>query len=105
MSEIIVGAHVTGKKLVRYCSFCPKWRLGNVLVKGVILKRIGIAKSSSDYKSSNKIEKCLMIFCRYETNISFILYFFICESTKLSSPVKIFFFYLQFESAIRIYIL
>jgi hypothetical protein len=38
---------------------CPKWRLGSVVVKGVILKRIGIAESSSVYKSSNKFEKCL----------------------------------------------
>jgi hypothetical protein len=39
------------KYLVQYCSLCLKWRLGKVVVKDLILKRIGIAKSSSVYKT------------------------------------------------------
>jgi hypothetical protein len=65
MKIIIVGAHVTEKKkLVAYCSLCPKWREENVVEKGVSVKRIGIGKSPCVYKSSNKFEKCLMRFCR-----------------------------------------
>jgi hypothetical protein len=42
--------------------FVQNGEKGNVVVKGEILKRIGIGKSSSVYKSSNKLEKCLMGF-------------------------------------------
>jgi hypothetical protein len=52
--EIFVGAHVTEKKIARYCSLCSKWRLRKGVVKDVTSKRIGIARSSSVYKSSNK---------------------------------------------------
>jgi hypothetical protein len=54
--------HMSQKKKKLVINLCPKWRLGKVIVKGVIVKGIANAKSSYVYKSSNTFEKCLMRF-------------------------------------------
>jgi hypothetical protein len=65
MREIIVGSHATGKKIwLGIALFAKNGDLDTWCLTGLILKRIGIAKFSSVYKSNNKFETCLMRICR-----------------------------------------
>jgi hypothetical protein len=51
------------KKICDVSSSLSKMAIGKVVVKGLILKRMEMSKSSVK-KSSNKLEKCIMRICR-----------------------------------------
>jgi hypothetical protein len=60
MREVIVGSYVKENKLVSYRSYYLKWRRRTFVVMGLILKRIGMVKSTYIYTKCNTFEKCLM---------------------------------------------